>query len=66
MSQSYVVDYVDYEVESVCDLVPDEDDGEVGNEDDDNKEDSGSGGGNRDTIPRYRDIDVVKLLIRML
>ncbi len=30
MSQSYVVDYVDYEVESVCDLVPDEDDGEVG------------------------------------
>ncbi len=24
------------------------------NEDDDNKEDSGSGGGNRDTIPRYQ------------
>lgn len=59
MSQSCELDYVDYEVESVCDLVPDEDDGEVGNEDDDNKEDSGSGGGNRDTIPRYRDIDVV-------
>ena len=59
MSQSCELDYVDYEVESVCDLVPDEDDGEVGNEDDDNKDDSGSGGGNRDTIPRYRDIDVV-------
>ena len=57
MSESCQVDYVDYEVESVCDLVPDEDDGD--DDDDDNEENPGTGGGSRDTIPRYRDIKVV-------
>lgn len=59
MSLSYVVDYVDYEVESVCDLVPDEDDYEVGDDDDDDEEDPEPGGVDRDTIPFYRDIAVV-------